>query len=404
MLCGKIFETPRPPMNTPHLRKGILKHALVIFSLILFSSCQEDETIHDPKISADECLTTQSSSHGEVIPGEYIVSFKNGSPENGRSARTAARVFERHHIAANNVMDEIDGENLNYVLRLSSEEVNLLKQDSQVMLVEPDRVISICSCFSVLEPWTVTWNVDRVGYGDGSGKTAWILDTGIEFTHPDLIVDVNKSRSFIEGVASAEDDNGHGTHIAGVIGAKNNNIGILGVASGTTLVSLKILDSHGDGRLSSALKALSFVRSNGERGDVVNISMGLDEVSEILENEIRSVGSRGIFVAIAAGNDNQSVSAISPARTSGNNIYTVSAVDSLNHFAGFSNFGTEVDFAAPGVRILSSYLGGKYAYMSGTSMATPHVAGLLLINNGKVNTSGFALNDPDGKPDPLAHQ
>jgi subtilisin family serine protease len=273
-----------------------------------------------------------------------------------------------------------------------------------VALIEPDRIISICACFTVLAPRSVTWNVDHVGYGDGSGKTAWIMDTGIEFTHPDLTVDRNKSRSFIEGVASAEDDNGHGTHIAGVIGAKNNTIGTLGVASGATLVSLKILDSKGDGRLSSALRALSFVRSHAKSGDVVNISMGLDEVSEILENEIRGIGERGIFVAIAAGNDNRSTSTISPARTSGSNIYTVSAVDSLDRFASFSNFGSEVDFAAPGVRILSSYLNDKYAYMSGTSMATPHVAGLLLINNGKVNSSGFALDDPDEKPDPLAHR
>jgi hypothetical protein len=385
------------------LRKSIFKLAPV-FSLLLFFACQEDETITDPKTSIDECLTTQSVNHGQVIPGEYIVSFKNESPENGRSARTAARVFKNHFISADKIMDEIDGENLSYVLRLSFEDAEHLEQDPQVDFIEPDRIISICACFTVLEPRTVTWNVDHVGYGDGTGKTAWVMDTGIEFNHSDLTVDQNRSHSYVEGVSSAADDNGHGTHIAGVIGAKNNTIGTLGVASGATLVSLKILDSKGDGRLSSAVKALAFVRSTGKSGDVVNISMALDEASEILENEIRGVGDRGIFVAIAAGNDNQSTSNISPARTSGNNIYTVSAVDSLNRFAGFSNFGSEVDFAAPGVRILSSYLGGKYAYMSGTSMATPHVAGLLLINNGKVNSSGFALNDPDGKPDPLAHR
>ncbi|MBA4056291.1 MAG: peptidase S8, partial [Marivirga sp.] len=92
------------------------------------------------------------------------------------------------------------------------------------------------------------------------------------------------------------------------------------------------------------------------------------------------------------------------ARVSGKNIYTVSAIDSLGRFARFSNYGSDVvDYAAPGVRIISAYKNGTYAIMSGTSMAAPHVAGLLLISNGKLNTSGFAVNDPDNQPDPLAH-
>jgi subtilisin len=391
-------------MPSALFRNCILKTVLTL-SLILFFGCSEDESTSDPKTSADDCITRSSSIHGTVIPGEYIISFENepGS-DNGRSARTAARVFTEQRILSDHILDEIEGKNLHYVLRLSPEEANRLKQDSLVHRIEPDRIISMCSCFTVIEPRSVTWNADRVGYGDGTGKTAWILDTGIDFKHPDLTVDESRSRSFVDGVSSATDDNGHGTHVGGIIGAKNNDIGTLGIASGATLVSLKILDENGDGRLSGALKALSFVRSHGNSGDVVNISMGLDEISEILEDEIRGAGQKGIFIAIAAGNESQSISSISPARTSGTNIYTVSAVDSLNQFAGFSNFGKEVDFAAPGVRILSSYRNGKYAYMSGTSMAAPHVAGLLLINNGKVNADGVAVDDPDGIADPLAHQ
>jgi subtilisin len=251
----------------------------------------------------------------------------------------------------------------------------------------------------------VTWNVDKVGYGDGSGKTAWIMDTGIDMDHPDLNVDKSRSRSFISDVSSPEDDNGHGTHVAGIVGAKNNTIGTLGVASGATVVSLKILDKEGNGRLSTALKALSYIKSNGKAGDAINISLTLDEISESLETEIRSVANNGMYVAIAAGNDSKDASTFSPARTAGANIYTVSAVDSLNQFANFSNYGAQaIDYAAPGVRILSTYIDGKYAIISGTSMASPHVAGLLLINQGKINANGFALNDPDGKPDPLAHQ
>src|SRR5690606_3777268 len=140
-------------------------------------------------------------------------------------------------------------------------------------------------------------------------------------------------------------------------------------------------------------------------GDVVNISLTLEEVSEALETEIRAVAKKGIFVAIAAGNDKKDAGTFSPARTSGANIYTVSAVDSLGNFAEFSNYGAEtIDYAAPGVSILSSYKDGKYAIISGTSMASPHVAGLLLIGNGKLNSKGFANNDPDGNPDPIVHR
>jgi subtilisin family serine protease len=138
---------------------------------------------------------------------------------------------------------------------------------------------------------------------------------------------------------------------------------------------------------------------------VANISLSIETISETLESEIRSVAGRGIYVTIAAGNEGKPASTFSPGRTNGANIFTVSAVDSLNNFASFSNYGNDaIDFAAPGVRVVSTYKNGKYAVISGTSMAAPHVAGLLLINNGTVNTKDFALNDPDGTPDPLAHK
>jgi subtilisin family serine protease len=370
---------------------------------ITFISCHDDEKAPEPEI--EDCLVSGATRTGTPIPGEYIVAFPKDDHKNGRGEFIAARVLARHKIEADRIVENIDGEYSSYVMRLSVAAAEALKNDSDVILVEPDRIISVCACFTVEEPRLVTWNVDKVGYGDGTGKTAWVMDTGIDFNHPDLIVDQTRSRVFVEGVTSAADDNGHGTHVAGIIGAKNNNIGTLGVASGATLVSLKILDDEGNGRLSTALKALTYVKSNAKAGDVVNISISLQEISEILEHEIIGVANRKIYVTIAAGNENRLASDFSPGRTSGDNVYTISAVDSLNQFAGFSNYGNDaIDFAAPGVRILSSYFNSRYAIMSGTSMAAPHVAGLLLINNGKVNTQGYALNDPDGTPDPLAHQ
>ena len=192
--------------------------------------------------------------------------------------------------------------------------------------------------------------------------------------------------------------------MAGIIGAKNNTIGVLGVASGATLVSLKVLDKEGNGTLSSIIQALGYVNTNAHAGDVVNMSVGEDSVSTILDQQVQNTASRGIYIAIAAGNDKEPARNYSPGRANGSNIFTVSAVDSLDNFASFSNFGNDVvDYAVPGVRILSTYMGGKYAYMSGTSMATPHMAGLLLLKGRSINTSGAAKNDPDGTADPIAH-
>jgi subtilisin family serine protease len=375
---------------------------LYLAAAVGVTACDNNEPATDPEV--EDCITRASQIHGKVIPNRYIVSFENvDGSSSGRTAQTAANTFDRNKISGDNVIEVIEGEASHYVVNLSSEAAVALKQDASVLRVEPDRVLAIKACFSVEEPRLVTWNVESVGYGDGTGKTAWILDTGVDLDHPDLNVDQGRSRSFLAGGTSADDDNGHGTHISGIIGALNNNIGTLGVASGTSIAALKILDGDGEGLLSVALKALAHVRANGRAGDVANISMGLEDVSETLESEVRAVASKGIYVVIAAGNEGTQANRYSPARTSGPNIFTITAVDSLSHFAGFSNYGNDVvDFAAPGVRIPSTYINGKYAIMSGTSMAAPHVSGLLLINDGKVLTNGFALDDPDGTPDPIA--
>ena len=178
---------------------------------------------------------------------------------------------------------------------------------------------------------------------------------------------------------------------------------MLGVASDATLVSLRVLDKEGKGTVSSTIQALSYVSANAKAGDVVNMSFGEEDISDALDRQVKAIAAKGIFVAIAAGNDSKPANLFSPARANATNIYTVSAVDSLNNFASFSNFGNEtVDFAAPGVRIVSTYMGGGYARMSGTSQATPHVAGLLLLEGNNLHYSTTAINDPDGNADKIA--
>jgi len=167
---------------------------------------------------------------------------------------------------------------------------------------------------------------------------------------------------------------------------------------------LRVLDKDGNGNLSYIIQALAYINTAASAGDVVNMSVGGESGSSILDQQVQNTAARGIYFAIAAGNDDKLADLSSPARVNAQNVYTVSAVDSLDNFASFSNYGNDVvDFAAPGVHILSTWMGNRYAYASGNSMAAPHVAGLLLLRGRNITSSGVAKNDPDGTPDPIAH-
>jgi len=349
-----------------------------------------------------------STGNGEIKASQYIVAF---SPV--INSRTTSRIspdlvskdiLQRNTINVSALNASFAGEPGGFIATMTPDQAEALRHDGSIDAVEPDRVISLGSCFTVVEPRLITWNINRIGFGNGIGKTAWIVDSGIDFDHPDLTVDKTRSRSFVEGQTTADDQNGHGTHVAGIIGAKNNTIGVLGVASGASLVALKVLDKDGEGNLSYIIQALAYINTVAAAGDVVNMSVGGESGSDILDQQVKNSAAKGIYFAIAAGNDNKLANLSSPARVNASNVYTISAVDSLDNFASFSNYGNDaVDFAAPGVRILSTWMDNKYAYASGTSMAAPHVAGLLLLRGRDITSSGVAKNDPDGTPDPIAH-
>ncbi|MEO6732329.1 MAG: S8 family serine peptidase [Ferruginibacter sp.] len=389
-----------------HLKNILIYCAVPALFLI---SCKKQDQAPVAGPGPVTCKESAAPANGDIISGRYIVAYNQTINARGLSAsrleETGETVLERNNIPADRLQKAFGGTPGGFIVDLSPEQVTNLRSDASVAIIEPDRVISLAVCFTVAEPRLLTWNIQRVGYGDGTGKTAWIIDTGIDFDHPDLTVDIAKSRSFLSGVSSADDENGHGTHVAGIIGGKNNTIGVLGVASGATLVSLRVLNAEGTGTLSSVIQALSYVNEQAKAGDVVNLSLGEEESSAILIQQVQHTASRGIYLAIAAGNEHDLANKTSPANANGPNIYTVSAVDSLDRFASFSNYGNDVvDYAAPGVRILSTFSEGRYAYLSGTSMAAPHMAGLLLLKGSAISTSGYAVNDPDGVPDPIAHK
>jgi len=385
---------------------------LVLFAaLIAFASCKKGDstnTLTTPTPDPNACVSGTAATGSDVIAGRYIVAYQTGQVSRMATEasleRNSENLLQRHGIATGKLEAVFGGEPGGFIAILSEAEAVGLQSDPAIKAIEPDRVIALANCFTIAEPRLITWNVNRVGYGDGRGKTAWIIDSGIDMDHPDLVVDAARSRSFIGGNSTPDDENGHGTHVAGIIGAVNNNIGVLGVASGATMVSMRVMGADGKGILSSIIQALAFINTNATAGDVVNMSLGLDALSPTLNEQVQSTAARGIYIAIAAGNDGQPANKYSPGSTNGANIYTVSATDSLNRFASFSNYGNDVvDYAAPGVGILSTYMGGKYARMSGTSMAAPHVAGLLLLKGRNLSSAGLVTNDPDGAPDAIVH-
>ena len=385
-----------------------MKYFLVFFCLF-YISCKKSDTPATNNVAGEEpCIVPRSVHDGDTVLGQYIVAYSSTKILPNLSATeltsTAERLLLKNNIKTGSLLKSFTGGPGGFVAKLSPDELSKLRKDASISKIEPDRIVALGHCFTVVAPWLVTWNLHTVGYGDGTGKVAWVIDSGIDFDHPDLTVDKTRSKSFVANVSSATDENGHGTHVAGIIGANNNSIGMLGVASGATLISLRVLDKDGEGLLSSIIQALAYVEANGKAGDVVNLSIGEDGISEILDEQVLKTAAKGIFISIAAGNDHKAADLYSPARVNGKNIYTVSAVDSTGTFAGFSNYGNDViDYAAPGVRILSTYINKQYAIMSGTSMAAPHVSGLLLLNVDNLNVSGTAVNDPDGSADGIVH-
>jgi subtilisin family serine protease len=247
------------------------------------------------------------------------------------------------------------------------------------------------------------WGVARVNGGAaGNFATAWVIDSGIDLDHPDLFVDVARSKTFVSRTSNADDENGHGTHVAGTIAAKANGLGVIGVAPGARVVAVRVLDRSGSGTTSGVIAGVEYVATNGRPGEVANMSLG-GSVSQALDDAVLdAASSSGVRFTLAAGNESDSAENHSPARADGPNVFTVSAFAIGDKWASFSNYGPGVDFAEPGVSIKSTWKGGTYNTISGTSMAAPHLAGLLLA--GQVRVDSYVIGDPDGRADPIGER
>jgi len=300
---------------------------------------------------------------------------------------------------------------MGFSVKLSQEQATDLAKDNRIAYVERDQM------FTLAPPpgkgpgggggggstgQETPWGIARVNGGStytGSG-VAWIIDSGIDSSHEDLNVDMSRGYNAFTNGPDADlsvDNNGHGTHVAGTVAAIDNEIGVVGVAAGATVIPVKVLDRRGSGSYSGVIAGIDFVAAHGTNGDVANMSLG-GGFSQAVNDAVINASARVKF-AIAAGNESSDANGSSPASANGQNIYTISAMQQGDSWAYFSNFGNPpIDFCEPGVSIKSTWPGG-YNTISGTSMASPHACGLLLLGN--IGNGGTVSGDPDGNADTI---
>ena len=367
-------------------------------------------------VSAVAVASPALAAQPEYVPNQYICQFDasvSPSEVRGRSDRAAAAV-------RGTVLHRYGKAVKGFAVRLPNE--NSMKNPAAAMKAagvkncEQDQIATIDIFPTTKGPGgkgkpggggstgqTTPWGIARVG-GLASytgGKTAWVIDTGIDLDHEDLNVDVARSVNFVERESSPDDANGHGTHVAGTIAAKNNSVGVIGVAPGAKVVAVRVLNRRGSGTYSAIIAGVDHVAQNGANGDVANMSLG-GGYSQVLNDAVETAAMSGVKFVLAAGNESTDANTKSPASANGANIYTISSMTSTDNWSSFSNYSNPpVDYAEPGSSILSTYKGNGYSTLSGTSMASPHMAGILLATNGSPKTDGTVKNDPDGNPDPI---
>jgi subtilisin len=235
-------------------------------------------------------------------------------------------------------------------------------------------------------PQELPWGVDRIdaewawAVSRGAGVSAAVIDTGIDKDHPDLVANIAGGVNFVSKPPwkpadpnKWDDDSGHGTHVAGIIAAEDNDIGVIGVASQASLYAVKVLDRSGSGYVSDVISGIEWCIANGMH--IANMSLGTDADIGALEAACEAAADAGVLLVAAAGNDGGDVDYPGAYPT----VIAVAATDAADNVPSWSSPGPEVAIAAPGVNVRSTWKGGGYETGSGTSMATPHVSGTLAL-------------------------
>ena len=405
------------------MKKLHLKILALFCAGILIYSCDETIVTDETGDEAFELKSASSSKKSYIVVlndaelTEELAKLKGYEKKQNAVKTKSAKILKRAGITDGEIGHVYSTALKGFSVKIAPGQLKKLENDVSVTYIEPDKVVALApppgkgpnkgdggdSGGDGTSTQETPWGISRVGgAADGTGKVAWIIDSGIDLDHPDLNVDANRSVDFTNSrKAGADDENGHGTHVAGTIAAIDNNIGVVGVAAGAEVVSVRVLDRRGSGSYSGVIAGVDYVGAEGKAGDVANMSLG-GGFSQAINDAVVAASQNVIFV-LAAGNESADAASKSPASANGNNIYTVSAMGQGDNWASFSNYGNPpIDYCAPGVGINSTWKNGAYNSISGTSMAAPHVAGILLVGN--LSSSGSVKGDPDGNPDPIAHR
>ena len=298
--------------------------------------------------------------------------------------------------------------------------VEAMKKNPKVVSVENDTIMKI----DATTQSNPDWGLDRIDQRNlpldsaysylqtGSGTTAYIVDTGILSTHQQFSGRVLSGYTAISDGNGTSDCHGHGTHVAGTVGGST-----YGVAKNVSLVPIRILGCDGSGASSNVIAGLDWILKNGKKPAVVNMSLGGD-ANTSLDSAVENLFNNGYVIVVAAGNSNTDACSTSPARVS--KAITVAATDSTDARASYSNYGSCVDIFAPGSQINSSWIGSNTAtkVLNGTSMATPHVVGVVAemlqstptatpqtISNNLLNqASNNVVKNPSGSPNRLLYK
>ena len=317
---------------------------------------------------------------GNYVANEVLVRFKHSATE-----ETIAECLKQINGEIESTIDEISFTVVQIEAVSVSNAVASLSACPSVRYVEPNYLMQITDTIPSDSNWNLQYGLVNIRAPQGwdlskgsSNVTIAIVDTGVDLGHPDLSSKIVGGHDFVNNDAIAQDDNGHGTHVAGIAAAASNNgTGVAGVSWGARIMPVKVLNAAGSGTYDDVAAGIIWAANHGAQ--VINLSVGGIPPSLALQNAVDYAANKGVILVAASGNDGTNLLRYPAAYSS---TIAVGATDPSNNHAGFSNFGPEMDLVAPGISIYSTYLGGAYGYLSGTSMATPFVSGLAAILRG----------------------